>query len=384
MSLVNLRSVCLCLLIVYLVPVLHTVLADVNLVQPDPGVMVRLDPAVRNGEPGGTFTVDVVVDDAVDLGAFQFDLIYDASVVVVTDIVLGPFLASTGRITQPVGDNIDNVAGTVSFGAFSFGNSAGPEGPGLLATITFTASGAGISVLNLQNVIVTDTLANAQSVSVENGTVIVAVPTPASTPTMTFSPTMSATPTTTPAGMATATATAEPTVETTPTATATREAMDTSTPKATETAPPTATETTIPTATGTVPPAATETTAPAATATASPAVVETATPIATATALPTVTATNTPLAAHLSTPTGTRALLPTLDVVLPLTLTLSLRLRQTPPIALTMAELAQESSVPSSPLADVMYYPLFWLLVGMIFFLVAGYILRLLLRQRTE
>jgi hypothetical protein len=62
----------------------------------------------------------------------------------------------------------------VTYGAYSWGGSAGPNGDGVLATVTFQA-GANecCSSLHLQNVTVTDTAGNAQSVSTEDGRVCV-------------------------------------------------------------------------------------------------------------------------------------------------------------------------------------------------------------------
>jgi general secretion pathway protein D len=119
---------------------------------------------------GDTFTINVVIDDALNLGSFQFDLIYDPAIVQATDVTLGPFLGSTGRSTGVVGPIIDNTAGRVAFGAFSFGSQPGPSGTGTLATITFSTAGAGTSPLDLQNSQVTDTLGNPQSpVTEEDG-----------------------------------------------------------------------------------------------------------------------------------------------------------------------------------------------------------------------
>ena len=119
-----------------------------------------------------TFTVDVVIEDADDLGAFESQLTYNNTCVQVTDATLGPFLGSTGRSVADVGPTIGT--GIVTYGAYSWGGSAGPNGDGVLATVTFQA-GANecCSNLHLQNVTVTDTAGSAQSVSTEDGRVCV-------------------------------------------------------------------------------------------------------------------------------------------------------------------------------------------------------------------
>ena len=110
------------------------------------------------------------MDNAVDLGSFEFELSYQPTVIYVKGVELGPFLGSTGRSTGVVGPVIDNVAGWMSFGAFSFGSQPGPSGTGTLATITFSTAGMGTSLLDLQNSQVTDTQGNPQTpVTEEDG-----------------------------------------------------------------------------------------------------------------------------------------------------------------------------------------------------------------------
>ena len=106
---------------------------------PRPDTTLRIDPVDQTVLlESGPFTVDVVVDDVDDLGGFEFTMVYSPTVVQVDDVVLGPFLASTGRSVSPVGPTIDNVNGLVTFGGFSYGSAAGPSGTGVLATITLS------------------------------------------------------------------------------------------------------------------------------------------------------------------------------------------------------------------------------------------------------
>jgi len=176
-----------------------------------------------------------------DLGAFQFDMAYDPAVVTVTGVALGPFLGSTGRTAQSLGSDIDNTVGSITFAAFSFGGKAGPQGMGVLAIVTLTAVGPGTSALNLQGVVVTDTLANALPTSVQGGTVAVSAPTP--TLTLTAMPSPTATPTVkpVPTSAATAAVTAEPVATATPTEAATARSETTATAAATPVAARTAT-----------------------------------------------------------------------------------------------------------------------------------------------
>ena len=362
--------VLVCLLIVYLW-FSHAAMAYAGPLWSSPHLTVRMDPAAVNVAPGQAFTVNVVVDGAVDLGAFQYDMIYDSAVVTVNAVELGPFLGSTGRTAQSIGINVDNVAGIVTFAAFSFGSDAGPEGTGLLAAITLTAVGSGTSALNLQNVVVTDVRANTQSVSVEGGTVTVAVPAPTDTPSVTPSPTVPPTATPLPPDTPTATQTAEPTA--TPTAVSTL----TGTATATETVEP------VDTATLTAAPTLTDT--PTATQTAEPAV--TATPMASATA----TATSDRTIAPTVPPAATETVMPSATAgptsTLPLTSapTETVRPLTVPSTTTRIAvELPAASPMPSPSPTTALSSPLRWLLMGVAFLLVAGCIFVLLRWYREQ
>jgi len=134
---------------------------------------VRLGPADSTVAVGSTFTVTVMIDEAVDLGAFQFDLRYSPASVQVEAVTLGGFLASTGRTAASAGPQIDNGTGFASFAGFSFGTQAGPNGSGTLALVRLRAVGAGTSPLDLDKVQVIDTLVNSQVPRVDDGSVTV-------------------------------------------------------------------------------------------------------------------------------------------------------------------------------------------------------------------
>jgi hypothetical protein len=329
----------------------------------NPGCTVRVEPAVQSAEPGQQFTVNVTVDGVVDLGAFQFDMTFDPAVVTAAHVELSSFPASTDRTVQSIGAHIDDEIGRVSFGAFSFGDAAGPNGTGPLAVVTFTAAGPGTSALNLENVIVTDTVGNALAISVEGGVIIVAVPTP--TLTATVRPTATPSAVSTPTSTATATST-----QPTPTATATAVDQKTETPTASPVVAATATS--VPTHTPEVTPR--PTTSPTATlpspaetpepSTATPAVTASATATQAATGTPTApslaTTTATPTTPAIPTPTGTsypastRAPLPQATLARAVSPTPGIVPSPTPPLA------SQPFQLPASWKA-ALSNPLWWL-----------------------
>jgi len=138
-----------------------------------PEATVRISPVTSSAGVGDVFTVQVMIDGASDLGAYEFKMNFNPSVVNVLDVVDGSFLGSTGRTPIPLVKSIDNTAGTLAFGAVSIGTDPGPSGTGTLATITLKAMGAGSTPLDLFGVKVSNTQGVEQSVTVQDGTVLV-------------------------------------------------------------------------------------------------------------------------------------------------------------------------------------------------------------------
>ena len=273
-----------------------------------PGTRVRIEPADSVVSLNETFVVQVIIEEAGDLGGFEFDLTYDSSILEVTEAVLGDFLGSTGRSVAlaPIGPEVNDAQGRVTLGGFSFGSGPGPSGMGVLVAITCIAQGEGSTALGLQQVRVLDTAPSpgVQWATVEDGQVMVrgaAAPTPSATATP--GPAATATPETA------ATATPGPAATASPGPTNTPEAVDTPTPSATAPPPPT------PIVTSPAAETPTETPSPTPSPMPSVSTVPTETrPTATATAttpsaVPTVEATQTPAAAT-TAPTSLPATLP--------------------------------------------------------------------------
>jgi len=138
-----------------------------------PSTRMRLDPADLVVDLNETFVVQVVIEEAANLGAFQFDLTYDPSILQVQGAAVGDFLESTGQTVVPAGPEVNNAEGRAAFGAASFGGRPGPSGAGVLATITCIARGEGSTVLELQEIQVLDTTMNIQPIAAEDGRVVV-------------------------------------------------------------------------------------------------------------------------------------------------------------------------------------------------------------------
>ncbi|MEZ4651374.1 MAG: cohesin domain-containing protein [Candidatus Eisenbacteria bacterium] len=82
----------------------------------------------------GSFVLEV--DAAQDLGGFETTVSFDPSVIQIESVEMSAFLASTGRTMQPLGPDIDNEHGTLTFGAWTLGADAGPDGTATLAEVT--------------------------------------------------------------------------------------------------------------------------------------------------------------------------------------------------------------------------------------------------------
>ena len=138
--------------------------------------VVRIAPATSLVGIGEVFAVDVVIANVADLGAYQFEMAFDPSVVHVLDVGDASFLGSTGRTPIAIINKIDNTEGTLAFGVVSIGTDSGPSGTGTLATITLEAQGGGSTALHLFNAKASDTREPPaeQPLTVEDGMVIVA------------------------------------------------------------------------------------------------------------------------------------------------------------------------------------------------------------------
>ena len=160
-------------------------------------VTIRVSPASQ-AVAGGTLTsVEVMVDNVVNLGAFQFTLNFDSALVSYTSSLPAtptpsPILGSTGRDTSCLGPFLGT--GSVTFFCNSFGDAPpGPNGTGVLRTMGLVSGlVSGTSPLQLSNVILSDIGATQKlSVLVLNGSITVngASPTPTATGTATATPT---------------------------------------------------------------------------------------------------------------------------------------------------------------------------------------------------
>ena len=115
----------------------------------------------------------MVIANVADVGSFQFTLAFSPDIVHAEGAELGDFLGSTGRNVASLGPDINNEAGTIVFGAFSFGEQAGASGSGVLATVFFSPQAEGESDLHLQTVRVMNLSLETIPVALQDGHVTV-------------------------------------------------------------------------------------------------------------------------------------------------------------------------------------------------------------------
>lgn len=143
---------------------------------PDPSAAnTRVDPASTTVAVGQNFTVNLVVDNAINLAGFQAKVSFNPNTLSFVSATLGSFLSTTGRSVSPLGPMINNTTGTVTYGSYSFGlDPLGPNGNGTVAIFTFRAKAVGQSNLDLSNIQMNDPYGTSQiNGQITGGTVVV-------------------------------------------------------------------------------------------------------------------------------------------------------------------------------------------------------------------
>ncbi len=158
---------------------------------------MRLDPAAQTVDVGnGPFNVSVLVDNVSNLGAYQFTVQFDPTVLRFVSVTDAGFLGSTQRpldcttptLLYPAEDEPPNMiryaCGTIGGGSDP---TRGPDGSGTVAVLTFAPVSSGYSDLILNTASVTDIRGaslngEGQDAVTQNGSVTVTGDGPTATP----------------------------------------------------------------------------------------------------------------------------------------------------------------------------------------------------------
>lgn len=128
-----------------------------GILQASAAPIIDIEPETLFVPHGKSFGVNIVIHDATDLFAFQFDLSFDPRLLSATSVAEGGLL-SVGGPTIFFPGTIDNVAGRISFTLGTLtGSLPGVNGTGALAGIEFRSRNAsGIAALRLSDIILLD------------------------------------------------------------------------------------------------------------------------------------------------------------------------------------------------------------------------------------
>jgi hypothetical protein len=181
---------------------------------PLPNGTLSIAPQSQTVSPGAVF-VGVHVTGAQNLGAYEFSIEWDGSVLAFVDVSNGSFLGSTGNAIAcdpPAYDN-STAMHHLTFSCTAPLGLLGPSGNGTLAIVELASVSAGTTTLDLHDSVLTTLLLLQQPSQEVDGTVTVLAPTatPTPTPTPTAPPAPTDTPTATPTPTATLTPTPTPT-----------------------------------------------------------------------------------------------------------------------------------------------------------------------------
>jgi hypothetical protein len=106
---------------------------------PPISTILDLQPLIFRKSQGASFTINVSVEEVVDLYAFDISLYYNTTLLDALSIAEGPFLKSVGS-TIAIVTEINETAGRVRYGLSLLGAPSGVNGSGTLFTITFLSS----------------------------------------------------------------------------------------------------------------------------------------------------------------------------------------------------------------------------------------------------
>ena len=166
-----------------------------NTPPPDVPLTLHIAPATQSLSQGASTTIDVVAEGVANLGAYEVGVSFDPAVLSFVSAQDGVLLGSTGRSVSCPSSSVG--VGTVRLACITLGDTPpGPNGGGVLARFTFTASAPGSTQITIP----------APIVATRNGTVVpVEGTTPGSITVVACGPSCpTATPTSTP-GASTAT-----------------------------------------------------------------------------------------------------------------------------------------------------------------------------------
>lgn len=140
---------------------------------------LRFDQSLYNVVLNNSFTADLVVDDASNLGGWEVTVVYDPTKLEITQVTSGGFLSSAGRTEASLQYSGDGP-GYLSIGGYSYGPQSVPTGSGVLAHIVVRGIATGQTNLILQDALLASVesfgTVQPQPVTEEGAAVVVHLP----------------------------------------------------------------------------------------------------------------------------------------------------------------------------------------------------------------
>jgi hypothetical protein len=149
---VNVKTVIVLLISILLI---SPTFLRINTAQPPATTNIYVDPPSLTLNTGLNFTINIDIENVMNLWQFGFYLNYTATLMNATGIVLGPFLFSPRHVIL---SSINNTEGLVIFAAKSDSGAPPASGGGILASVNFTCLGEGTTPLHLFNTVLLDSL----------------------------------------------------------------------------------------------------------------------------------------------------------------------------------------------------------------------------------
>ena len=108
-------------------------------------------PTINPVSVGDTFTLDLIIEDVVDLAGGQLDIEFNSAVLSAISVSEGNFLSKEGGQTFFKAGDINNDAGTITAASAAFLGLRGISGTGVLLSVTFETKAAGEGQIKLHN-----------------------------------------------------------------------------------------------------------------------------------------------------------------------------------------------------------------------------------------
>ena len=109
-------------------------------------------PTINPVSVGDTFTLDLIIEDVIDLAGWQLDIEFNSAVLSAVSVSEGDLLSKGGGQTLFLEGNIDDPDGKINAASAAFLGIHDISGTGVLLSVTFESKAAGEGRIKLHNV----------------------------------------------------------------------------------------------------------------------------------------------------------------------------------------------------------------------------------------